>query len=73
VKQTHINNIKEYAVEAERALTAITGMIRLSRNHPDELRHDALQQVVGELYTKTCAMLYESSMISDEEIKEGKR
>jgi hypothetical protein len=73
MKQTHINNIKEYAVEAERALVDIKGMMLLYRNHPDELRHYALQQLVGELYTKTCAMLYESSMISDEEMKEGKR
>jgi hypothetical protein len=73
MKQTHINNLKEYAVQAERALVDIKGMILLYRNHPDELRHYALQQLVGELYTKTCAMLYESSMISDEEMKEGKR
>ena len=42
------------------------------RVNPNELTRYDLQQLVGELYTKTCAMLYESSMISAEEIEEAK-
>ena len=36
MKQTHINNIKEYAEQAERALVDIKGAVLLYRNHPDE-------------------------------------
>jgi hypothetical protein len=68
VKHQHITNIKKYAEQAERALTDIKGMVLLYRKHPNELALFELQQLVGELYTKTCAMLYESSMIGDEEI-----
>lgn len=73
MKQTHINNIKEYAVQAERAVIDIKRIAMMYRNNPNELTRFDLQQLVGELYTKTCAMLYESSMISDEEIKEAKK
>ena len=73
MKHQHITNIKKYAEQAERALTDIKGMVLLYRKHPNEVALFELQQLVGELYTKTCAMLYESSMISDEEIKEAKR
>ena len=72
MKHTHITNIKEYAEQAERALVDIKGAVLLYRKHPNELTHYDLQQLVGELYTKTCAMLYESSMISAEEIEEAK-
>lgn len=73
MKHQHITNIKEYAEQAERALSDIKGAVLLYRKHPNELTHYDLQQLVGELYTKTCAMLYESSMISDEETKEAKQ
>jgi len=73
MKQTHINNIKEYAVQAERAVIDIKRIAMMYRVNPNELTRFDLQQLVGELYTKTCAMLYESSMISAEEIEEAKR
>ena len=73
MKHTHVNNIKEYADAAERAVVDIQRVAMMYRKNPNELTRWDLQQLVGELYTKTCAMLYESSMISDEEIKEGKR
>ena len=73
MKHQHITNIKEYAVQAERALIDIKRVAMMYRINPNELALFDLQQLVGELYTKTCAMLYESSMISDAEIKEAKR
>jgi len=73
VKHTHITNIKEYAVQAERAVIDIKRVAIMYRRNPNELALFDLQQLVGELYTKTCAMLYESSMISAEEIEESKR
>jgi hypothetical protein len=73
VKHTHITNIKEYAVQAERAVIDIKRVAIMYRRNPNELALFDLQQLVGELYTKTCAMLYESSMISAEEIEEAKR
>ena len=73
MKHTHINNIKEYAVQAERALIDIKRVTMMYRVNPNELTRYDLQQLVGELYTKTCAMLYESSMISVEEIEEAKQ
>ena len=73
MKHTHINNIKEYAVAAERALIDIKRVTMMYRVNPNELTRYDLQQLVGELYTKTCAMLYESSMISVEEIEEAKQ
>ena len=73
MKHTHINNIKEYAVAAERALIDIKRVTMMYRVNPNELTRYDLQQLVGELYTKTCAMLYESSMISAEEIEEAKK
>jgi hypothetical protein len=68
----HVENLEEYAEQAERALRDIKGIAMLYRDHPDNLKLWDLQQLVGELHTKTCAMLYESSMISNEEIKEAK-
>ena len=73
MKHTHVNNIKEYAVAAERALIDIKRVTMMYRVNPNELTRYDLQQLVGELYTKTCAMLYESSMISVEEIEEAKQ
>ena len=73
MKHTHITNIKEYAVAAERALIDIKRVTMMYRVNPNELTRFDLQQLVGELYTKTCAMLYESSMISVEEIEEAKQ
>ena len=73
MKHTHVNNIKEYAVQAERALIDIKRVTMMYRVNPNELTRYDLQQLVGELYTKTCAMLYESSMISVEEIEEAKK
>ena len=73
MKHTHITNIKEYAVQAERALIDIKRVTMMYRVNPNELTRYDLQQLVGELYTKTCAMLYESSMISVEEIEEAKK
>jgi len=73
MKHTHVNNIKEYAVQAERAVIDIKRVAMMYRINPNELALFDLQQLVGELYTKTCAMLYESSMISAEEIEEAKR
>ena len=73
MKHTHVNNIKEYAVAAERALIDIKRVTMMYRVNPNELTRYDLQQLVGELYTKTCAMLYESSMISVEEIEEAKK
>lgn len=73
MKHTHITNIKEYAVQAERALIDIKRVTMMYRVNPNELTRYDLQQLVGELYTKTCAMLYESSMISVEETEEAKQ
>ena len=73
MKHTHVNNIKEYAVQAERAIIDIKRVTMMYRVNPNELTRYDLQQLVGELYTKTCAMLYESSMISVEEIEEAKQ
>lgn len=73
MKHQHITNIKEYADQAERALSDIKKAIRLYRRHPNEITFYDLQQLVGELYTKSCAMIHESSMISDEEMNEAKQ
>ena len=73
MKHTHVTNIKEYADAAERAVIDIQRMAIMYRMKPTELTRWDLQQLVGELYTKTCAMLYESSMISVEEIEEAKK
>ena len=73
MKHTHVNNIKEYAVQAERALIDIKRVAMMYRKNPNELALFDLQQLVGELYTKSCALLYESSMISAEEIEEAKQ
>ena len=73
MKHAHVNNIKEYAVAAERALIDIKRVTMMYRVNPNELTRYDLQQLVGELYTKSCAMLYESSMISVEEIEEAKQ
>jgi hypothetical protein len=73
MKHTHVNNIKEYADAAERAVVDIQRVAMMYRKNPNELARWDLQQLVGELYTKTCAMLYESSMIVVEEIEEAKQ
>jgi hypothetical protein len=73
MKHTNINNISDYTRQAERAIKDIKRVAMMYRNNPNELTRWDLQQLVGELHTKTCAMLYESSMISDEEIKEAKQ
>ena len=73
MKHKHITNIKEYADQAERAVIDIKRIAMMYRVNPNEVTHYDLQQLVGELYTKTCAMLYESSMINDEETKEAKK
>lgn len=73
MKHQHLTNIKEYADQAERAISDIKGAIRLYRRHPNEVTFYDLQQLVGELHTKSCAMIHESSMVSDQEIKAGKR
>ena len=56
MKHTHVNNIKEYAVAAERALIDIKRVTMMYRVNPNELTRYDLQQLVGELYTKTCAL-----------------
>jgi hypothetical protein len=73
MKHTHVNNIKEYADAAERAVIDIQRVAMMYRKNPNELTRWDLQQLVGELYTKSCALLYESSMISVEEIEEAKK
>ena len=73
MKHTHVNNIKEYAVAAERALIDIKRVTMMYRVNPNELTRYDLQQLVGELHTKTCAMIHEASMISVEEIEEAKQ
>ena len=73
MKHTHVKNITAYADAAERAVIDIRRVAMLYRRNPNELTRWDLQQLVGELYTKTCAMLYESSMISAEEIEEAKQ
>ena len=73
MKHTHITNIKEYAVQAERALIDIKRVSMMYRVNPNELTRYDLQQLVGELHTKTCAMIHEASRISVEEIEEAKQ
>jgi len=73
LKHTHVNNIKEYADAAERAVVDIQRVAMMYRKNPNELTRWDLQQLVGELHTKTCAMIHEASMISVEEIEEAKQ
>jgi len=73
MKHTHVKNIAEYADAAERAVIDIQRVAMMYRKNPNELTRWDLQQLVGELYTKSCALLYESSMISVEEIEEAKK
>lgn len=73
MKHTHVNNIKEYADAAERAVIDIQRVAMMYRKNPNELTRWDLQQLVGELHTKTCAMINEASMISVEEIEEAKQ
>ena len=73
MKHTHVKNITEYADAAERAVIDIQRVAMMYRMNPTDLARWDLQQLVGELYTKTCAMLYESSMICVEEIEEAKK
>lgn len=73
MKHTHVNNIKEYADAAERAVIDIQRVAMMYRKNPTQLAREDLQQLVGELHTKTCAMIHEASMISVEEIEEAKQ
>ena len=73
MKHTHVNNIKEYADAAERAVIDIQRVAMMYRKNPTQLAREDLQQLVGELHTKTCAMSHEASMISVEEIEEAKQ
>ena len=73
MKHTHVKNITEYADAAERAVIDIRRVAMMYRMNPTDLARWDLQQLVGELHTKTCAMLYESSMIVVEEIEEAKK
>jgi hypothetical protein len=73
MKHTNINNISDYTRQAERAIKDIKRVAMMYRNNPNELTRWDLQQLVGELHTKTCAMMHHATMISDEEMKEGKR
>ena len=73
MKHTHVKNIAEYADAAERAVIDIQRVAMMYRKNPNELTRWDLQQLVGELHTKTCAMIHEASMISVEEIEEAKQ
>ena len=73
MKHTHVKNITEYADAAERAVIDIQRVAMMYRKNPNELTRWDLQQLVGELHTKTCAMIHEASMISVEEIEEAKQ
>jgi hypothetical protein len=73
VKHTNINNISDYTRQAERAIKDIKRVAMMYRNNPNELTRWDLQQLVGELHTKTCAMMHHATMISNEEIEEAKR
>ena len=72
MKHTHVKNITEYADAAERAVIDIQRVAMMYRKNPTQLAREDLQQLVGELHTKTCAMIHEASMISVEEIEEAK-
>lgn len=73
MKHTHVKNIAEYADAAERAVIDIQRVAMMYRKNPTQLARWELQQLVGELHTKTCAMIHEASMISVEEIEEAKQ
>lgn len=73
MKHTNINNISDYTRQAERAIKDIKRVAMMYRNNPNELTRWDLQQLVGELHTKTCAMMHHATMISNEEIEEAKR
>ena len=73
MKHTHVKNIAEYADAAERAVIDIQRVAMMYRKNPTQLAREDLQQLVGELHTKTCAMIHEASMISVEEIEEAKQ
>jgi hypothetical protein len=73
MKHTHVKNITEYADAAERALIDIRRVAMMYRKNPTQLAREDLQQLVGELHAKTCAMIHEASMISVEEIEEAKK
>jgi len=72
MKHENINNISDYTRQAERAIKDIKRVAMMYRNHPNELTRWDLQQLVGELHTKTCAMIHYASMISHEEIEAKK-
>ncbi len=72
MKHENMNNISDYTRQAERAIKDIKRVAMMYRNDPNELTRWDLQQLVGELHTKTCAMLHYASMISHEEIEAEK-
>jgi hypothetical protein len=72
VKHININNISDYTRQAERAIKDIKRVAMMYRNNPNELTRWDLQQLVGELHTKTCAMMHHATMISNEEIEAEK-
>lgn len=72
MKHININNISDYTRQAERAIKDIKRVAMMYRNNPNELTRWDLQQLVGELHTKTCAMMHHATMISNEEIEAEK-
>jgi len=72
MKHENLNNISDYTRQAERAIKDIKRVAMMYRNNPNELTRWDLQQLVGELHTKACAMLHYATMISHEEIESEK-
>ena len=72
MKHTNISNISDYTRQAERAIKDIKRVAMMYRNNPNELTRWDLQQLVGELHTKTCALMHHATMISNEEIEAEK-
>jgi hypothetical protein len=72
MKHENLNNIRDYRRQAERAIADIKRVEMMYRNNPNALTRWDLQQLVGELHTKACAMLHYASMISHEEIEAEK-
>jgi len=72
MKHENMNNISDYTRQAERAIKDIKRVAMMYRNNPNELTRWDLQQLVGELHTKTCALMHYATMISHEEIEAEK-
>jgi hypothetical protein len=72
MKHENMNNISDYTRQAERAIKDIKRVAMMYRNNPNELTRWDLQQLVGELHTKTCALMHHATMISHEEIEAEK-